>query len=188
MNSEVATKYFKNLAPAPAPPPPPIRITSFEEDMLKHQSETGWQGEPAVEVYQADMAGTKEEAPKKEGFHASARKRSASDLGTSASSTSSNGSEDYTSTVTATTPRAATITIITTEATTTPTQHNNSTLGFLGRATAVFDFIAENYGEINFVAGDILCVYGKYDDWWYGYVEGKGGPHGYFPAVYVEEQ
>ena len=186
MNSEVASKYFKNLAPAPAPPPPPIRITSFEEDM-KHQSETGWQGEP-VEVYQAD----KEEEPKKGGFHAYARKRSASDLGTSSSSTASNGREDYTATgttTTTTTPTTATITITKTEATTTTTtQHNNSTLGFLGKATAVFDFIAENYGEINFVAGDILCVYGKYDDWWYGYVEGKGGPHGYFPAVYVEEQ
>ena len=50
----------------------------------------------------------------------------------------------------------------------------------------MFDFGAEEEGEISFKKGDVLIVTDKPDpNWWVGYIEGKAS-QGHFPSTYVE--
>ncbi len=52
------------------------------------------------------------------------------------------------------------------------------------RADALFDFQAENSGELSFYVGDIinLLEYPPGEEWWKGEVNGNTG---YFPSNYV---
>lgn len=59
-------------------------------------------------------------------------------------------------------------------------------LQYICRARAMFDFGAEEEGEISFRKGDILIVTEKPDpNWWVGFIDGDT-VQGHFPSTYVE--
>ena len=59
-------------------------------------------------------------------------------------------------------------------------------LQHIEQAQALFDFIAEEDGEISFKKGDILFVVEKPDaNWWVGML-GAQGSQGLFPSTYVK--
>ncbi len=57
----------------------------------------------------------------------------------------------------------------------------------LFKACALYDFTAENEGELSLAKGDVIRVLSKIDDgWWTGEIEGTSRS-GMFPANYVEK-
>lgn len=54
----------------------------------------------------------------------------------------------------------------------------------LGTTTAMYDYTAQEEGELSFKEGDVITIYHKHDDgWWEGEVNGKRGS---FPANYTK--
>lgn len=56
----------------------------------------------------------------------------------------------------------------------------------LAKAKALYDFPAEQEGDLGFSAGDIIVLTEATQTWWQGYREEAGPPGGTFPSNYVE--
>ena len=56
----------------------------------------------------------------------------------------------------------------------------------LGRAKALYDFAAEQEGDLGFSEGEIIVLTEATQTWWQGYREASGPPVGAFPSNYVE--
>ncbi len=50
---------------------------------------------------------------------------------------------------------------------------------------ALYDYVAEQEGDISFEAGDLITVASSQDDWWYG-TRDRDGLYGSFPSNFVE--
>ena len=58
-----------------------------------------------------------------------------------------------------------------------------------GICVALYDFVSESEGELNFVAGDVLEILERIDEnWLRGRLRVGGGGAGLFPKAYVEEK
>ncbi len=50
---------------------------------------------------------------------------------------------------------------------------------------ALYDYVAEQEGDISFEAGDLITVASSQDDWWYG-TRDRDGLYGSFPSNFVQ--